>query len=397
MATTSVSAGSTRSAEQIAAGRIRVLHVCERCSFDGFSDRDVGRMFSWWFPRFDRDRFDVRLVALRRADRVAYKFESAGIPITYLGTSRYSAWTLPALLRLMSRMKPDLLHLHGHNASVVGRVAAIARGVPAIVHAHFADAAVPLFQVSVDRLLAPVAAHTIAVARWVRDCCIENCRLDPARVSVVYSGIPFDEFKSPGVTQIATARDELGISPEARIIGTVGRLDREKGTEFLIRAMPAIIAKHPSVTLVILGDGVLRSELDRLCIRLGVSNRVIFAGFRNDVAALLALFEVMIIPSLGAGIPLTVFEAMALARPIVASNVDGLREVLVDGHTALLTSPADPAALSNRINALLAQPRLQQQLSRNCEHECRKYDVRGTVEKMQEIYLRLARVAKQDS
>ena len=113
---------------------------------------------------------------------------------------------------------------------------------------------------------------------------------------------------------------------------------------------------------------------------------MLFTGFREDVHAILSTFDVMVIPSLYEGTPLTVFEAMALCKPIVATPVDGLGEVLVDRRTALLIPPRDAAAIADAVNRLLAEPGLRRDLSDNCRVERHRFDISGTVHQLEDLY-----------
>lgn len=116
---------------------------------------------------------------------------------------------------------------------------------------------------------------------------------------------------------------------------------------------------------------------------------MLFTGFREDVHAILSTFDVMVIPSLYEGTPLTVFEAMALCKPIVATPVDGLGEVLVDRRTALLIPPRDAAAIADAVNRLLAEPALRRELSYNCSVERHRFDISATVRQMEDLYDRI--------
>lgn len=341
---------------------------------------------SWWFPRYDRTRFDVRLVGLRKRDAAGALLEQGGIDITHLGKGKFDPSTLSALLRVMRSIDPDILHLHGYGAATFGRVAARLRNRPAIVHEHFVDPGMPAYQGYAEAALAPLTDHTIAVARSVKAFCIEKRRLPADRISVIYNGVPLEDFGPAPTDRVRALRQELGIAEEEKVVGAVGRLHRQKGFEFLIRAMPKILAEHPNTRFVIVGDGALRGDLERLAAEVGVSKSVIFAGFRPDIADMLSVFDIMAIPSLYEGVPLTVFEAMAQAKAIVSTDVDGLGEVLTDGETALLVPPGDPDALAARIGALLGNPERAAALRRRCETERRRFDAQSAVDRMQELY-----------
>lgn len=366
-----------------------ILHICDKFGVEGSMIHGVSRLFIWWFPLYDRTRFEINLAGLRGPDPAGRHLESLGIPITYLDKGKFSLSTLPALLRLIRRLEPDLLHLHGYGAGTFGRIAARLAGVPAVLHEHFVDPHMPRYQGLAERVLRPLAVHTVANCRSVKEFCVERRKIRPDTISVIYNGVPLEDFVPPGPEEVAAHRRELGVPEGASVVGFVGRLHEQKGIEFLIQAAPTILEAHPDTRFVIVGDGALWRELHTMAAELGIADKVLFTGFRAEVRALLSTFDVIVIPSLYEGTTLTVFEAMALSKPIVATPVDGLGEVLVDGRTALLIPPRDAAAVADRVNRLLADPRLRRELSENCMEDRHRFDISATVEQMQDLYDRI--------
>lgn len=369
---------------------IRVLHVCDKFSLDGSSIHGVSRLFSWWFPRYDKSRFDVRLVGLRKRDAAGALLEQGGIDVIHLGKGKFDPSTLGALRRVIRAFDADILHLHGYGAATFGRIAARLHNRPAIVHEHFVDPAMPAYQGYAEAALAPLTSYAIAVAESVKKFCIEKRRMPPDRIGVIYNGIPLEEFRPAAPERVRALREELGIREGEAVVGAVGRLHRQKGFVYLIQAMARVLAEHPRTRLVIVGDGALRDELERAAVDAGVREAVVFAGFRPKVAEMLSVFDIMAIPSLYEGVPLTVFEALAQAKAIVSTGVDGLGEVLKDGETALLVPPADSEALAAGIGRLLADPDRAAALRRRCEVERTRFEVQSAVDQMQSLYERLA-------
>ena len=163
---------------------------------------------------------------------------------------------------------------------------------------------------------------------------------------VIPLGIELDRF-----TAAAPA-----LPPDGRAVGTVGRLAAQKGQRYLIDAAPAVLARHPDARFVVVGDGELRGELERLAAARGVADRVLFTGARDDVPGLLASFDLFACPSLFEGLCLAVIEAQAAGVPVVATPVGGIRETVEDGVTGFLVPPTDSAALAERIVFCLEHP-----------------------------------------
>src|SRR5438552_2284356 len=174
----------------------------------------VKRLFSWMIPRFDRDRFRVSVVSLRRKDLSEETLDALGIDITYLERSKFDPLTLPAMLRLVDEKRADILHLHGYGATTFGRLAGALRRVPTIVHEHANLTDTPWFQKIADRVLEPFTDIAIAVSQSTAEFVIHARQIPESKVKVVYLGVPLEEFsRERSASEIAAARQALGIAP----------------------------------------------------------------------------------------------------------------------------------------------------------------------------------------
>jgi glycosyltransferase involved in cell wall biosynthesis len=183
-------------------------------------------------------------------------------------------------------------------------------------------------------------------------------------------------------------RVSLGIGPEQRVVGYVGRLHEEKGLLHLLAAAPAILRTVPDACILLVGDGPQREDLRQRVRELGLEGNVIFEGFRTDVAAVLSMLDVVALPSLTEGFPNVALEAMAVGRAIVASRVEGIGEIVVDGETGLLVPPANPTELAACIVRLLEQPTERARLAGNALRASRRYGLDGYVKALLGVYLR---------
>src|SRR4030095_12863400 len=144
---------------------LNVLQICDHLGWEGSRMDGVKRLFSWVIPRFDPARFNVSLLSLRKRDLSEEPLEALGIDITYLERSKFDPMTLPALLRVVERKQPDILHMHGYGATTSGRLVAAVRGIPTILHEHANLTDTPWFQKVADRLLEPSTDIAIAVSK----------------------------------------------------------------------------------------------------------------------------------------------------------------------------------------------------------------------------------------
>jgi len=377
--------------------KIRVLQVCDHLGWEGSRMHGVKRLFGWMIPRFDPARFDVSLVSLRKRDLSEETLDALGIDITYLHKSKFDPSTLTALLGIIDRKRIDVLHLHGYGATTFGRLAAAIRGIPAILHEHANLTDTPWFQKVADRLLARHTDIAIAVSKSTADFVI-NARLVPAdNVKIVYLGAPHEEFsRARSAEEVAEARRLLGILPADFAIGTVTRLHESKGNTYLVEAARLVLDRHPNARFVVVGEGPLREPLEAQARALGLGDRVLFVGFARDIAAVLSAFDLSVFPSLWEGTPLTLFEALASGKPIVATDADGLLDVLTDRRDARIVPKRDAAALADAIIDLINDPADRARLAAAARVTAGRYDITAFVRKMEQLYVRLTNGSRGD-
>ena len=355
----------------------------------------VKRLFAWMLPRFDASRFGVSLVSLRKKDLSEETLESLGVDISYLHKSRFDPATLTALLKIIDRKSIDILHMHGYGATTFGRAAAAMRRLPAILHEHANLTDTPWYQKVADRALEPFTDIAIAVSRSTAEFVI-NARLVPARkVKVVYLGAPYDEFsreRSQG--EITAAREALGVARGDFAIGTVTRLHDSKGNQYLVDAARLVLDVRPDARFFLVGEGPLRPDLEAQAARLELGDRFVFAGFARDVAATLSAFDLSVFPSLWEGTPLTAFEALAAGKPIVATDADGLLDILRHDFDARIVARRNARALADEILALMDAPAERARLSANARLTGANYDISAFVRKMERLYTILYDVSR---
>jgi glycosyltransferase involved in cell wall biosynthesis len=355
----------------------------------------VKRLFSWMIPRFDRERFNVSLVSLRKKDLSEETLDALGIDITYLERGKFDPVTLPAMLRLVDRKRIDILHLHGYGATTFGRAVAAVRGIPTILHEHANLTTTPWFQKVADRVLEPFTDLAIAVSDSTAKFVVDARQIPGSKVKVVYLGVPLEEFSRPRpAAEIAEARRELGIAEGQFAIGTITRLHDSKGNSFLVDAAVRVVAERPSARFYLVGEGPLQSELEARAASLGLGDRFVFAGFRRDVAKTLSAFDLSVFPSLWEGTPITAFEALAMGKPIVSTDADGLLDILTANHDALIVPKRDAAALATAIVGAMDDPSLRARLSTAARVTGQKYDIGAFVRKMERLYTLMNEVSR---
>ncbi len=262
------------------------------------------------------------------------------------------------LARFIDRVRPDIVNPHLFRSAVVAAPLARWRRVPVVVetyHGREGWRSGPIRGSFVpDRLVARFVDRVIAVSEAARDFLVSVKRYPAAKVVVVPNGRDLSALV-PGRDREA-ARKDLGVDHHTPIVGVVGRLEDQKGHRHLLDAWPAVTRDFPDARLLIVGDGSRRTALEAQAEALGIASSVTFTGFRADVARLLDAIDMLALPSLYEGMPLTAIEAAAMARPVVATAVDGTPEVVEHGVTGLLVPPGNPPALRAALLTLLADP-----------------------------------------
>lgn len=370
--------------------RLNVVHICDHLGWVGSRMHGVKRLFAWMIPRFDKEQFNVSLISLREKDRSEDTLEQYGIDVTYLHRGKFDPATLPALVKALDAKRADIVHLHGYGATTFGRIAAGWRKIPVILHEHANHTTTPIYQQIVDRALAPWTDLAIAVSISTAEFVVKARKMPVEKTRVVYLGVPMEDFaKRRTKEQVAQARAELGVPEGALAIGTVTRLMPFKGNTYFVQAFKHISQRLPHAHGFIVGEGELGDTLRAEARALGLDRRLTFTGFKRDVASVLTALDIVVFPSLVEGTPLTVFEALAMGKAIVATDVDGLHDVLVPHRDAEIVPPANPGALERAIVGLAESPERRERLSDEARITGARYDIERFVRKMERLYLLL--------
>ena len=366
--------------------KLKVVHICDKCGVRGSTTHGVSRLFAILFPKYDTSKFDIKLYAVKHPDSASQALEADGIPISYMGKSAANPATLASFINVIMKERADVLHLHGWIAANYGRVAGRLTGVPTIMHEHGVDPVFPRSQRIADSVLSPFTHTAVAVSNSVKDFLIKYRSVRPERIKVVYHGVPLDEFGPADPTLVAQTRAELGIPDGCPVIGTIGRIDTQKGITYLIKAARQVIEFIPQAHFLIVGDGPKKEELEQEAKSLGIYSNVKFAGHRSDIPVIQSMLDIQAFPSLWEGTPLTVYEAMAMGLPIVSTDVDGLGEVLVGGENALIVKPADPTRLAGGIVRVLNNKELSDKLRAGSRENSKRFDIAQTALNLESIY-----------
>lgn len=276
-----------------------------------------------------------------------------GIPAVALPIARKNLRGLFALRRWLAAFRPDVVNTHSSTDTWLTSLSRLSLPGMAVVRTRHISAAVPnnfpsrwLYRNAVD--------HVATTGEALRRQLIGELDLPPERVTSVPTGIDLDYFRPQAPEVRASIRNELGITPAAKVIGIVATLRSWKGHDYLLQAFVSLAAKHPDLALLIVGDGPQRERIAGLAAQSGYGDRIRLAGQREDIPAVLSAMDLFALPSYAnEGVPQALMQAMAAGLPVVSTHVGAIGELVADGVSGLLIEPKNALQLEDAIARLL--------------------------------------------
>jgi glycosyltransferase involved in cell wall biosynthesis len=300
-----------------------------------------------------REDWTCKVFCLSGEGELVAPLTAAGIPVECLGAT--SGWSVGVVGRLASGLRrwgPEVLQTFLFHANLAGRLAAWRTGTPIVVCGlRVAERDGP-WRMRLDRWTQRLVTHNVAVSQGVADFSVGEVGLDPRKVSVIPNGIDGERFRRAAPLDLT----RFGIPAGARVITFIGRLHPQKDPELLLNAALPLLRQHPEVHLLFAGEGPLREQLEERRCHESPADRVHFIGQCREVPELLRASMVCVLPSRWEGMPNVVLEAMASGCPVIASNVEGSRELIEPNVTGRLFPAGDAAALTGELAWVLEHP-----------------------------------------
>jgi len=371
--------------------RIKILHVV-RPAAGGMKNHLINLV------RYtDKKRFDVTVACPPNTalwdELVALGIQT--LPISLVGelspTRDYAA--VRSLVKYLHQSGTTILHAHSSKGALVGRLAAIMARTPVVIftahnsifYEEWPEWKKKLFA-RVERFLARFTDKIITVSDALKQELMEREGLPVKQLTTIYNGIEVDRFNAK--VDVKAVRRNLNIPELGPVVGTIARLAPQKGVSYFLKA--ASLLKEYQVNFLVVGDGPLEETLKQEAAELGLQGRVIFAGRRENIAEILSVLDIFVLPSITEGLPLTILEAMAAGKPVVATRVGGVPEAIVEGKTGLVVAPKDPEALAVALAGLIGErDRLMRMGTNGQKHVREKFTVSMMVEKTMELYQQL--------
>jgi glycosyltransferase involved in cell wall biosynthesis len=351
--------------------KIKVIHVITRFDKGGSSENTFLTI-----KGLDREKYDVLLIKGLSQESIMGKQEALAVErnlaeaeksgirvLTLSGLVRNICPTQDlkvffSLMRIFKNERPHIVHTHTSKAGILGRWAAFYTKVPVVIHTPHGHVFWGYFSkwktfvyIFLERLTALITDRIITLTEQEKKDHLRFSIAPDEKFAVIHSGVDLIQFLKTEI-DAREIRDKLGIHRNTFVVGTVGRLTPVKGQRYLIEAAARIVRQKPDTVFVFLGDGELMPELTEMVTSLGIKDHVKFLGWRPDVAEVISTFDVFVLPSLNEGMGKVLVEAMAMGKPIVASDVGGIQSLVMHGKNGLLVPPGDPEAIADTIDSL---------------------------------------------
>lgn len=361
---------------------IKVLHIIDSLPIGGAENQVVTLA-----PALGSDCYAVHVCCLRREGVQANTLRARGIPVVSLNMRlRYWPLAMYRLYRLIKQIRPKIVHAHLYESGIWGRLMGKLAGVPVLMTTEhcvkFPKRRYLLLEILVNRF----TQKMIAVSEEIRQIKIKDQGIPPQKVITIPNAVNIERF-----TALKTrdpVRMQLGIDGSSPLIGTVGRLVPEKRIDYLLEAADIVVGKVPNARFLIIGDGPLRQELENQARHLNQASECVqFLGSRHDVPALLSALDIFVLSSESEGLPVALLEAMAASKPIVATRVGGIPQVIEDRVDGLLISPHDPKGLAEAIFTLINDSDISESLAREAYRTVEEsYSTKTVCRKIIELY-----------
>ena len=305
---------------------------------------------------------------------------------------------LRKLETIFREQKPDIVHTHSGKAGILGRLAASRAGVPVVIHTihgpsfgSFQNAVSNFIFRSAEKYAGCATTHFVVVADAMREQYLAAGIGQPEQYTKIFSGFALEPFLA--ARNDLELRGKLGIAPDDFVIGTIARLFKLKGHDDLFAVAPELVRQNPKINFLLVGDGEWRGRFENLAKTLGLEKHFIFAGLvpPAEVPRYVGIMDALVHLSLREGLPRALPQGLAAAKPVVAYDCDGAREVCLDGKTGFLVQPGDLTGLKNRLLQLAGDDALREKLGKSGSDFVREnFAVEKMVDSIYNLYSELA-------
>ncbi len=338
--------------------RIKIIHIQLLPIMSG-----VQKAMFELLSGLDQDRYEI-MVLCKEEGELTEELRKLSVRTITMGTlvrpinPFLDILALFKLYFLFKKIKPDIVHTHSSKTGFLGRISAHLAGVPVVFHTiqgfavhQYSSRISNMFLIPIERFAAHYADMHISVNEYDRIYAIKKKIIPPKKIVTVYNGIR--NFNSYPKESMSRVRESLNIPKDSIIVTQVGRLWKQKAPHVFVRTAAKVLKSYPRTFFIMVGDGASKQELISLSKNLGISEHIRFLGWRKDVDRILGITDIFVLTSLWEGLSIAILEAMAKKIAVVASDIKGNNELVVDGKTGYLCEPNNSNSFSEKIGLLI--------------------------------------------
>lgn len=362
--------------------KTNVLRVVSNLGTGGVQRRLVSLI-----PYINREKFNISVCSFKDGP-LRQTLTEAGYKV-FIVTRRFKfdPICIIRLIKIMKSEKIQIVHTHTHKPNTTARIAAILARVSIIIaNEHNVDEWKSPFQKLIDCFLSRFTDRIIVVSEGVQKFC-QSTGILSCKFHLIYNGVELDKFGNKKFRE--AKRKELGIDANTCVIGTVGRIHPQKGHELLIEITEELLLEHKSLLFLIIGKGYLEKELTRKIKSLNLSEHFLLLGEREDIPELLSCMDIFVLPSLREGFPNVIMEAMASSLPVVATDVGGIREIIINNETGFIIPPANASELYEKLLKLIHDKDLRDKMGNAGYERVKQFSIDKMARETEDLYQEL--------
>ncbi len=364
--------------------KVRVLRIISNLGVGGVQKRMVSLL-----PKLNKERYSI-VVCSFKSGELQHCLEQSGISVKVIQRRfKFDPVCIYRLCSIMKKENIDMVHTHCHKPNTTGRIAAKLAGVPVIIaNEHNVDTWKSNWQLRLDRWLAAYSDKIIAVSEAVKSFYVKNANISADKFEVIYNGVDLDFWQKniPSQKVILEKKAKLGLLQGDKVVVTIGRLHPQKGHEYLLRAARKIIPRMGNIKFLIVGDGQMKESLESLSERLDIKENVVFTGKRNDIKDMLYISDFSVVSSIREGFSNVVLESMACEKPVVATDVGGNKEIIIDGENGFIVPSRDEDALADKILTLAGNEELTKKIGLVAKETVKSFSLSRMAYKTEKLY-----------
>ena len=357
------------------------------------------RVFLQLMTHLNKKEFQFYSCCALNKDQESFLSKQDGI-IVHIDIQDGGIWPpMKKLINILRAEKIDIIHSQGARADFYARLASKLAGqktkvvntIAMLVERYDVGILRKNIYCGLDRFSERHVDRFLVVSEALKQELISTHSIPEHKVAVIFNGIELQEYRDHGFAEFSgKTRREFDIGDREFLVCAIGRMVWQKGFEYLIESIPAIIKTSPRAKILIVGDGPLKARLEALAETLNVRSNLIFAGFRSDTREILSAIDILTVPSVLEGFPMITLEAMAMSKPIIATNIDGITEQITNEENGILVPPKDPDALAKAIIRVYDDKEIGRKMGLAARRKVeREFSVERMVAETEKVYMTL--------